>query len=384
MGEARESFFEVRLARARRKLSGPDRRRLIGGAIFFGVMLVIGAVENVLFFREAFGVSSRSTEQAFLWGALPAFTMLLFYLPVPSVLDRFDPEPWWCLLIAFLWGAVIATGLASRLLGWVPEGVSDPEFFRVVILAPVVEELAKGAAVGLVFYFLRREFDGVVDGVVYAMFTALGFAAVENVAYYGRAALEGRDVYSQTFIVRGLISPFGHPLYTSMIGVGFGVLRESSRRGVRFAAPVLGVVLAIGLHAIWNYVPRLGADVFVVSLVFWVGWIVAFTLIVFALVIRKGRTIRRFLRDEVIIGNLSEEELTMVTSAFGRLRSFFVKNGATRRRFIRIAARLALAKWHVARAARRKGGTFSMEFIGPLRAELRELRAKLREGQSSS
>ena len=39
--------------------------------------------------------------------------MLLLYLPVPSVLDRFDPEPWWCLAMAFFWGAIVATGVAG-------------------------------------------------------------------------------------------------------------------------------------------------------------------------------------------------------------------------------------------------------------------------------
>ena len=34
------------------------------------------------------------------------------------------------------------------------------------------------------FYFLRKEFDGVVDGIIYATFCALGFAAVENISYY--------------------------------------------------------------------------------------------------------------------------------------------------------------------------------------------------------
>lgn len=378
----RETFLEVRIARARRKLSGPDRRRLIAGALFFAVMFVIGAVENTLFFKDAFGVSARATEQAFLWGALPAFSMLLFYLPVPSVLDRFDPEPWWCLLLAFLWGAVVATGISVRLVGWVPEGVEDPQFFRLVVLAPIVEEIAKGGAIAGVAYFLRREFDGMVDGIIYAMFTALGFAAVENVAYYGRAAMEGRDVYSQVFILRGLVGPFGHPLYTAMIGVGFGYARESAGRSVRIAAPIAGTLLAIALHSLWNFVPSLGADVFVASLVFWIAFIVSFTLIVLALVIRKGRTIRKYLRDEVIIGNLDEAELAMVTSAFGRFKTYFIRNGETRRRFIRIAARLALAKWHVSRAARRpKKATFSMEFIGPLRAELRELRARLREAE---
>ena len=45
----------------------------------------------------------------------------------------------------------------------------------------------KGMAVFGVFFFLKREFDGVVDGVIYATFAALGFAATENIIYYANA-----------------------------------------------------------------------------------------------------------------------------------------------------------------------------------------------------
>ncbi len=379
--EPLEKFLRVRRERVRRKLSGPDRRRLIAGSVVFALMFVLGLALNISFFRAAFVIGGvNSLQQSLLWGALPAFVMVLLYLPIPSVLDRFDPEPLWCVVLAFLWGAVVATGVSAEFHALAmprTQAASDPSFVLTVIVAPVVEELMKGSAVAGFFYFLRREFDGVVDGVVYAMFTALGFATVENVGFYARAALEGRDIFAQTFIVRGLIAPFGHPLYTSMIGLGFGIARESTRMWLRVTAPIVGTLLAVLLHALWNLVPRLGADIFVVSLIFWLGFVVAFSLIVAALVVRKGRTIRRYLRDEVVLGNLSEEELTLVTSAFGRLKSYFVPRGEVRRRFIRSAARLALSKWHVSRAARRNKRTFSLEFIAPLRAELSELREKM-------
>ena len=57
--------------------------------------------------------------------------------------------------------------------------------------APIVEEALK-AAILVRFYLARKdEFDGVVDGVIYAAMVGLGFAFAENVDYYGRAFQQG-------------------------------------------------------------------------------------------------------------------------------------------------------------------------------------------------
>ena len=48
-------------------------------------------------------------------GALFAFPPLVVYLFVPTIIDRYDPEPWWCLAMAFLWGAIVATGFAGMI-----------------------------------------------------------------------------------------------------------------------------------------------------------------------------------------------------------------------------------------------------------------------------
>ena len=48
------------------------------------------------------------------------------------------------------------------------------------MIAPIIEESLKGLAVLLVFLLFRKEFDSILDGIVYAAITALGFAATEN------------------------------------------------------------------------------------------------------------------------------------------------------------------------------------------------------------
>ena len=91
---------------------------------------------------------------------------------------------------------------------------------------------AKAAAVLLVFLFRRRDFTGIVDGVVIAGFTATGFAFTENILYLGTAfgdrpaaaATAGiASVTAATFFVRVVMSPFAHPLFTVLTGIGFGI-----------------------------------------------------------------------------------------------------------------------------------------------------------------
>ncbi|MEU3373582.1 PrsW family glutamic-type intramembrane protease [Streptomyces sp. NPDC006660] len=197
----------------------------------------------------------------------------LAVLPVPLLgaafrwLDRVDPGPWRNLLFALAWGAcaaalvaIIANSFATR---WIATATADPssaDHLGASVIAPIVEESAKAAAVLLLFRFRRRDFNGIVDGVVFAGFTATGFAFTENILYLGNAFGEdqashsGGSTTAATFFVRVVMSPFAHPLFTALTGVGFGLaaLSPPGRRLRRVALPLLGLVLAMGMHALWN------------------------------------------------------------------------------------------------------------------------------------
>ena len=56
-----------------------------------------------------------------------------------------------------------------------------------------------------------------LDGIVYAAMVGLGFAFTENILYYGRTALEGGVPLAATFFVRGVLSPFAHPVFTCLL-----------------------------------------------------------------------------------------------------------------------------------------------------------------------
>lgn len=363
-------------------LPDPERgRRTVGCLLYVGGMAFGGLLLLLLFFvlPALMGIGIH-TSIAMLAGAVLAFPAALVYLTIPRLLDRYDPEPAYALAMALGWGGIAACGVSAVVNTLV--GVVAGDAVATVVSAPLVEEAMKGILVLGFFYFLRREFDGVVDGIIYATFVAVGFAAVENVIYYAKAGLDhGTEGIFGVFFLRGVLTPWGHPLYTSMTGIGVGIARETDKAWVRFVAPVVGYGAAVFLHALWNGSAVLlgsvagGMLLFFVSLLLWFVFVVAFHAIVFGLVIRRGKIIRAHLVDEVALGHLTKAELEIVVSAFGGLTAYFRK-GALGVEFVRAVARLALSKWHSARAMRGNTRTVSMDFIAPLRRKIRELRAQ--------
>ncbi|PSL01100.1 RsiW-degrading membrane proteinase PrsW (M82 family) [Haloactinopolyspora alba] len=207
-------------------------------------------------------------------GAVATATVLAL-VPVVLVvgaflwLDRWEPEPGRTLIAAFLWGAGGATLGAVTVNSVVAVAYGDVT--SSVVSAPLSEEAFKGAFLVAMLVWRRRELDGAVDGIVYAGLVAAGFAFVENILYLARAFdADAADGYA-VFVVRGLMSPFAHPLFTVFIGVAVGMAARRRRRARRLL-PLLGYLLAVGLHALWNASALWddGADFFLVYVVFMV------------------------------------------------------------------------------------------------------------------
>ncbi|GAB5548686.1 MAG: PrsW family intramembrane metalloprotease [Sandaracinaceae bacterium] len=364
----------------------PERVRRRIGCGCYGVAMLGGVVLLfLLFIILPLATQGVGTLIAMAVGACLAFPAALVYLTVPRLLDRYDPEPAYALLMALAWGAIAACGVSAvvnTLVGGIIGGEAG-EIISTVVSAPIIEEATKGVLVLGFFYFLRREFDGVVDGIIYATFCAIGFAAVENVIYYANAGLEaGAGGMIGTFVVRGVLAPWGHPLYTSMTGIGIGIARETDKVWLRPIAPVLGYAAAVFLHAVWNGTAivlgssEVGGLIFLfIMLPLWLLFVAAFLAIVIVLVRRRGKIIRSHLLDEVALGHLTKAELELVASAFGGLTAYFRK-GKLGVEFVRAVARLALSKWHTGRAVKTSTRTVSMDFIAPLRRRIRELRAQ--------
>src|SRR5262245_19149091 len=156
----------------------PESTRRTVGIVLYVLGMLAGAFLLVvmLFFPALLSKRADVELTALLLGALFALPMLVIYLWVPWIVDRYDPEPAWALAMVLGWGGIAACGfsaLVNTSVHVIGSGLLGDTFGEVVsacISAPLVEELTKGMAIFFMYYFMRRGFDGVVDGGIYATF----------------------------------------------------------------------------------------------------------------------------------------------------------------------------------------------------------------------
>jgi len=241
--------------------------------------------------------------------------------------DRYEKEPWPLLLGAFLWGAVPGT-----LLSLIAEFVLDvPMRFvlgeglalqsvRTALVAPVVEEAVKGAAVLAIFLWARTEFDSVLDGIVYGSLVGFGFAAVENVlATVGSAGEGGLGAMMVVIFVRSFLYGLSHALYTSLTGIGLALARISRQAWQKVAWSLLGVLLAMGGHALHNGSIMLGVasgsliGPLLGLLAEWMGVLVLLTIMIGATLQERGWLVRE-LADEVNAGIITAQQYAVAVS----------------------------------------------------------------------
>jgi RsiW-degrading membrane proteinase PrsW (M82 family) len=165
-------------------------------------------------------------------------------VPVFLVLDRVEPEPRVAKIYAFLYGAFVATSIAVIVNGIAAGLLGDSA--ATVLSAPFVEEGMK--LLGILWAYRKKLVNGPLDGAVYAAIIALGFASVENILYFAIAASDG--TLSLTFVMRGIFSPFAHPLFTIWTGIFLGNAILLGRRISNYVA--MGLALSICLHLTWN------------------------------------------------------------------------------------------------------------------------------------
>jgi RsiW-degrading membrane proteinase PrsW (M82 family) len=254
------TFGTYILVRAFDRDRATRRKHLIraGVLIGLGVLLWLLVIDVFLFTQSAGpGVAAVC--------ALACLPTTAFGIFVVRRMDRNHKEPWRLVLVAAAWGAIVATSLvvwgetlweSSAQHALVPGPGLDTSL---AFMAGILEELAKGLAVLLLFLIMRNEFDDVVDGIVYGAAVGLGFNFLESVSYmtnlYSIFAPEGNGGFAAGIQwygrqVLGLF--FGHATYTAFIGAGVGIARQLPTTRRKVLAIVAGFIVAIAAHFSWD------------------------------------------------------------------------------------------------------------------------------------
>ncbi len=290
-----------------------------------------------------------------LFGVIP---MLLFAYMVYWV-DRYEKEPVVLLGGVFLWGAIVAAGAAFIANTFVGLGIymftgsqAFTEISTASAIAPVIEESLKGLAVLFVFLFFRHEFDSILDGIVYAAVTAIGFAATENIYYIYTYGFQenGLNGILYLFFVRVILVGWQHPFYSAFTGIGLAVSRLSRNLSIKLLAPIMGWGLAIFTHSLHNTISSIfqGIESLVIGVIFdWSGWIAMIIFIIWALY-REQKWIIAQLRDEVANGVITPAQYKTACSAWVqtslRLKALFSGQYRITDRFYLLTAELAYKK----------------------------------------
>jgi RsiW-degrading membrane proteinase PrsW (M82 family) len=323
---------------------------------------------------------------AFALSVLLSFVPAFIYSLIVYWLDRFEKEPARLLFGAFLWGALVATGGAiiwTSVLQLSAQALTGDaalaDFTGTTLFAPIVEETLKGLAVTIIFLAFPHEFDSVLDGMVYAAITALGFAATENLLYlyfagYGDGGYTGLGVL---FVLRVILGGWGHAVYTSFIGIGLAVARLRREPWLKVAAPLAGWLIAVFLHALHNTM----ATVLVASfglgglaatlLVDWVSWAVALG-VVFWAILRERRWIKEYLQEEVDQGIISAAQYRTASSLRRQMSARM--RGKEARRFYELCSELAQKKHQLEVVGEERGNSAR---IVRLRNELAQLAPRI-------
>jgi protease PrsW len=316
-------------------LSRPLPRRLLGNRLFWLtlVMLVVYATLLTLLYRQVVpdqevpggrvvGLGTEAIPVAAKYALLTVIPLTLAFLWA----DRFRPQRFWVWLMTFGWGACVATFVSAQVNTWAAGHLSivgngDPATAAraAIYVAPFVEEASKATVLFWLAILMRYQWVSRLTGIVLAGLSAAAFAFVENILYYGRAyryaartfgELTPMEALQGIAFQRGLVTFFGHPLFTAMTGIGLAVALRSKSKVVRVVAPLAGFCAAALLHMLFNATvslvngPQLLIMYFAVALPLVVGLIVFIVRQEF----REGRLIRERLTDYVRVGWLPPDD----------------------------------------------------------------------------
>ncbi|MGE2719851.1 PrsW family intramembrane metalloprotease [Mycolicibacterium celeriflavum] len=271
----------------------PFQRKVRKVGAPLGVLILLATVAGLIIV----GLTALNPVGAGIGLVLSSLAMVVVVLAYVW-LDRFEPEPPRLLAFAFLWGASVAVVLSvllglyleSLIVRGESEGVSPAS---VVVIAPVIEEAAKGAFLLIMMTGRRRrELNSLTDCLVYAGLVGAGFAWLEDILYIASGESLGDSLL--TAALRLVMAPFAHSLFTTFFGIGVYFALQRRTTSARVGALVLGYLAAVFTHALWNGSSLLGIGWYFGVYLYWM-------MPLFALAIVLGIQSRR--REQAIVAS---------------------------------------------------------------------------------
>jgi len=203
------------------------------------------------------------------------FTLIpsFFWLWIYRLQDREQPEPRYLIRKLFFAGMLITIPAIFLEDGFIPNQLFGYQnwvyILVVVILTALIEELLKFFAAKKVVWKLSV-FDQPIDGVIYSISVALGFALVENFFYFLPFAFpipipakftlifSHREIIANfwqnffwIFVSRFIFTTLMHTLASGVLGIYLGKAKFDKANSTKLI--IKGLIWAIAFHALFNF-----------------------------------------------------------------------------------------------------------------------------------
>ncbi len=175
----------------------------------------------------------------FWLAALSYFIGFLFLLLIRSY-DKYDKEPLGRLVLFSFLGGIISVLVSTFLYLFI-----HPKYNLIdaILKVGTVEEFSKLATLFLLYPLIKKEFDEIVDGIIYAAAISLGFSVIENIFYASHA------VFPYTLLAkRFLFATIGHISFSVYMGIAFYVHKRIHRNYLGLLLAFILATLAHGLY----------------------------------------------------------------------------------------------------------------------------------------
>lgn len=188
----------------------------------------------------------------FFLSLIPAILWIVYFYNQ----DKYEKEPFRLILWCFILGclsvipAIIVELILSRVITY-HIAFSPWRLLVEMLMVGLTEEICKYGAVRVGVY-KNKEFNEPMDGIVYCVTCAIGFAFVENIGYMMRSQLESGTWGAVSLgIMRALFSMFGHASFGVLMGyfLGKAKFNPDKERVLIWK----GVILAALLHTLYNF-----------------------------------------------------------------------------------------------------------------------------------
>ena len=200
------------------------------------------------------------------------FLRIIFTAIIPIIiialiiynLDRFDKEPIKLLAKVMLFGALVTIPVifVERILQLLPIFGVPGAFYRAFIVAALTEEVFKRFIVKK-FAYNHPAFNEPLDGIVYCVFVALGFAAFENIMY----VFSYQSTSPNIALYRGLLSVPAHTLFGISMGYYLSLAKYTQDFVKKKKYMTLSIVIPVLFHGMYDFILFVGTPIMLLAFI---------------------------------------------------------------------------------------------------------------------